>query len=188
MSKIQLIIILFSLFYQSKARDTIWFSDVYEAQAFMDSVNIPNDYPRQDAITWQLPRYDSSESRWFSEIEKVSEKGLSQSDSSWMPFMEANIGDTLWYNSNAYRVIQRHYTASHWTPDIAISLFVEISMEECSEWVQPVGAQDAYNIGDCVTIGAYKYISNINANTTDPELFNDEDSPWDYWDKEPFDE
>ena len=39
---------------------------------------------------------------------------------------------------------------------------------EWPEWVQPTGAQDAYKIGDKVTHNGKKYVSNINANTTEP--------------------
>jgi hypothetical protein len=101
------------------------------------------------------------------------------------------IGDVYSYENENVVIIQSHdrITVNHFDPhDVpALYLFMDVTVE-CPEWIQPIGAQDVYNIGDCVTVGSYRYISNIDNNTTNPELFNDEDSPWNYWDKEPFEE
>lgn len=37
----------------------------------------------------------------------------------------------------------------------------------CEDWVQPTGAQDAYNIGDCAKFDGVSYISNIDGNVWD---------------------
>jgi hypothetical protein len=47
-----------------------------------------------------------------------------------------------------------------WTPEVA----------PCSPWVQPTGAQDAYNIGDCVEFEGEFYVSNIDANVWSPAV------------------
>lgn len=55
------------------------------------------------------------------------------------------------YNDKLYKVMQPHITQADWTPDIAVSLYVEVSIEEWAEWKQPTGAHDAYSFGDKVS-------------------------------------
>lgn len=84
--------------------------------------------------------------------------------------MQVNVGERYWYNGKLYKVIQQHTVQSDWTPDTAVSLFVEVSIEEWPEWVQPTGAQDAYMTGDKVTFEGKHYISLINNNVWSPEV------------------
>lgn len=42
---------------------------------------------------------------------------------------------------------------------------------DCPDWVQPTGAHDAYNIGDCVTFEGQQYVSKINANVWSPAVY-----------------
>ena len=164
---ILLLLINMTLFSQ----DSIYFADDIKADVFSDSINVENGYPRQNTLRYQEHHYDSVMELYYHLINKVSVKGLSDKDTSWIPMIEANVGDTLWYLEIPYRIIQRHYTASHWTPDIAPALFLEISMEECPPWTQPAGAHDAYNIGDCVTFEGNEYISLIDANVWSPTVY-----------------
>jgi len=180
-----LTIILIFISSAAISQDTIFFANETEAYQFEDSVNMRNSYPRQDAITFDVP--DVVSEVYLDLITKVHEKGLTQSDTLWVPMMRVTIGDTLWYDDLRYEVLQSHITASHWTPDIVPALFVLRPTASCPEWVQPTGGHDAYNIDDCVTRNGIEYISNIDANTVDPEIYNDEDSPWSYWDKPPYD-
>ena len=78
------------------------------------------------------------------------------------------VGDRLWYNEKLYKVVQTHTTQSDWTPDVTPSLYTEISIVECPEWIRPTGAQDAYNRGDKVTFEGVHYISLIDTNTWSP--------------------
>ena len=79
-----------------------------------------------------------------------------------------NVNERLWYDGKLYKVIQSHTVQSDWTPDVATSLFTEISIEEWPAWVQPTGAQDAYMQGDKVTFDGEHYISLIDNNTWSP--------------------
>lgn len=77
----------------------------------------------------------------------------------------------LWSENNKfYKVLQNHTSQADWTPDTAVSLYVEIPdpAEEWPEWKQPTGAHDAYSIGDKVSYNKEHYISQINGNTTVP--------------------
>lgn len=79
-----------------------------------------------------------------------------------------NVGERYWYDGRLWKVIQQHTVQEDWTPDTAVSLFVEVSIEEWPEWVQPQGAQDAYMIGDKVTYNGVHYVSLIDNNVWSP--------------------
>ena len=57
-----------------------------------------------------------------------------------------------------------------WTPDTAASLYKKIGVtdEGFPEWVQPLGASDAYNTGDIVSYNGTLYESIVDGNVWDP--------------------
>ena len=69
-----------------------------------------------------------------------------------------------------YQVLQEHTSAAEWTPDTAASLYKKIGVTEegYPEWVQPLGASDAYNSGDIVSYNGVLYESTIDGNVWDP--------------------
>lgn len=79
-----------------------------------------------------------------------------------------NVGERYWYDGRLWKVIQQHTVQEDWTPDTAVSLFVEVSIEEWPQWVQPQGAQDAYMTGDKVTFEGVHYVSLIDNNVWSP--------------------
>jgi len=84
------------------------------------------------------------------------------------------------YEGKLYEVIQGHTTQSDWAPDIVPALFSEIQAPGGSgypEWVQPTGAQDAYDLGAQVTHNGKNWESTIPANTTEPGTL----LPLEYW-------
>lgn len=81
-------------------------------------------------------------------------------------------GDKFKYNGLSYAVIQAHTSQADWKPDLVMSLYKQIFPEEViAEWVQPTGAQDAYNIGDQVLFNGSIYESLINANVWSPTAY-----------------
>jgi len=85
------------------------------------------------------------------------------------------------YEDNLYKVMQAHTIQVDWEPDKVPALFTKIQPAGVIPiWVQPTGAQDAYNIGDQRIYNEVVYISLIDGNTTVP----DGDKPYNrYWDK-----
>lgn len=79
-----------------------------------------------------------------------------------------NVGERYWYDGRLWKVIQQHTVQDDWTPDTAVSLFVEVSIEEWPQWVQPAGVQDAYMTGDKVTYNGTHYVSLIDGNVWSP--------------------
>ena len=72
------------------------------------------------------------------------------------------------YNDVLYKVLQNHTSQADWTPDVAVSLYVRVSIDEFPEWVQPTGAHDAYNKGDKVSHNEKHWESLIDANVYEP--------------------
>ena len=72
-----------------------------------------------------------------------------------------------------YQVLQDHTSASEWTPDTASSLYKAIGVNSSGypEWVQPLGASDAYNTGDIVSYNGTLYQSTIDANVWAPDAY-----------------
>ena len=67
-------------------------------------------------------------------------------------------GDRVDYMGKLYKCLQNHTSQADWTPDKAVSLWVEIPDPsiEWPEWKQPTGAHDAYAKGDKFIIQAKK--------------------------------
>ncbi len=81
---------------------------------------------------------------------------------------ENSVGDP-----QLYQVLQDHTSAAEWTPDTATSLYKAIGVVSGGypEWVQPLGASDAYNTGDIVSYNGKLYQSAIDANVWAPDAY-----------------
>ena len=98
------------------------------------------------------------------------------------PHWEDNIGKTITnediakglnryqHDGKLYRVVQPTVFQEQFVPGAEgmSAIFVEVSLEEFPEWVQPTGAHDAYNTGDKVIHNGVKYVSDIDANVWEP--------------------
>lgn len=92
----------------------------------------------------------------------------------WAVGVAYKVGERIRYEDKLYRVIQAHTSQADWTPDVAVSLFVEVSVEEIPVWKQPVGAQDAYMIGDKVHYpdkAGPVYVSTVDNNVWAPDVY-----------------
>lgn len=87
--------------------------------------------------------------------------------------------DVFSYGENAvgdaqlYQVLQDHTSTDEWKPDSSPSLYKAIGVTEDGypEWVQPLGASDAYNTGDIVSYNGKLYESTINGNVWSPDAY-----------------
>lgn len=72
-----------------------------------------------------------------------------------------------------YQVLQDHTSAEHWDPATSTSMYkkIGITAEGYPEWIQPLGASDAYSIGDIVSYNGYYYTSTVDANTWEPGVY-----------------
>ena len=72
------------------------------------------------------------------------------------------------HGDKLYKCVQAHTAQDNWTPDIVPALWTVISVEEYPDWVQPLGAHDAYQMGDKVIFEGKVYESLIYGNTWSP--------------------
>lgn len=76
-------------------------------------------------------------------------------------------------DAQLYVVLQDHTSNASWVPDMANSLYKKIGITEDghAEWVQPLGASDAYNKGDIVSYNGVLYRSLIDNNVYSPDAY-----------------
>lgn len=87
------------------------------------------------------------------------------------------IGDIFTYGDNnaCYKVLQSHKSQADWQPDKTPALYKLIGSNDDGylEWKQPLGAHDAYKIGDIVEYNGKLYRSLINGNVWSPDVYAD---------------
>jgi hypothetical protein len=71
-----------------------------------------------------------------------------------------------------YKVVQAHTTQSGWNPSAVPALFTRVAYpNQILDWVQPTGAQDAYQIGAKVKHLGFTWTSTANNNTWAPGVY-----------------
>lgn len=88
----------------------------------------------------------------------------------WCSEVEYTAGYYLQYKGILYKVLQGHTSQADWTPDKAVSLYVNVAdpQEPYPPYKAPTGAHDAYKKGDCVTFEGKHYRSKIDGNVHSP--------------------
>ena len=89
----------------------------------------------------------------------------------WEADKDVESGVRWRYNDILYKCNQSHHTQADWTPDITPAMWTVVSLEEWPEWVQPIGASDAYNKGDKVSHNEKHWISDVDANVWEPGVY-----------------
>ena len=70
-----------------------------------------------------------------------------------------------------YECIQAHTPQSDWHPADTPALWKKVSIEEWPEWVQPIGASDAYMKGDHVSHNDKHWESEVDYNVWEPGTY-----------------
>ena len=78
-------------------------------------------------------------------------------------------GERLWYDGRLWKVIQAHTVQEEWTPDTAVSLYVEVSIEEWPEIPEVITAENAFMIGDRGTWKGQHYICKMDNCVWNPD-------------------
>lgn len=91
----------------------------------------------------------------------------------WEPNINYKTGQIRAYNDKLYKCNQDHTSQESWTPDVSPSLWSQISdpTVEYPEWIQPIGAHDAYMAGDKVSHSDKKWTSDIDNNVWEPGVY-----------------
>lgn len=89
----------------------------------------------------------------------------------WQSGVAYTVGDRRTFEGLLYRCVQAHTSQADWTPPAVPALWVRTSTEEWPEWIQPTGAQDAYEKGAKVSHNGKHWISDIDANVYVPGVY-----------------
>lgn len=89
----------------------------------------------------------------------------------WKADTEYAVGYRVAFGGNLYKCVQAHTSQADWTPDATPALWTRVSIEEWPEWIQPTGAQDAYNTGDKVSHNEKHWISTTDGNVWEPGVY-----------------
>lgn len=104
------------------------------------------------------------------QIDEVTASEHSEVFAPWEIGVAYTVGQLRSYDSKLYKCVQAHTSQADWTPDAAVSLWSLAGDpgEEWPEWSQPVGAHDAYALGDKCSHNSKHWVSDCNANVWEP--------------------
>lgn len=88
------------------------------------------------------------------------------------------VGERVRFDDILYKVLQNHTSQDSWAPNVAPSLFVRVDDPtiEWPDWVQPVGATDAYPAGAKVSHNEKHWISSVDNNVWEPGVYGWEEA------------
>lgn len=89
----------------------------------------------------------------------------------WSDSHDYTVDDRISYEGLLYKCVQSHTSQPSWTPDLTPALWVRVTVEEWPEWVQPIGAQDAYMTGDKVSHNERHWVSITDNNVWEPGVY-----------------
>lgn len=87
------------------------------------------------------------------------------------PGTDILLGERLSYADKLWKCITAHKAQLSWTPDTAVSLFVEVSADEWPLWIQPKGSADAYPLGAHVSWADKHWESVVDNNVWEPGVY-----------------
>lgn len=72
-----------------------------------------------------------------------------------------------------YKVLQAHKSQEDWKPDTAPSLYKKVGFTDggAAIWIQPLGAVDAYKMGDIVSHKGQLWKSTVDNNVWEPSVY-----------------
>ena len=89
----------------------------------------------------------------------------------WVVGKAYAVSERVQHGGTLYKCVQAHTSQADWTPGATPALWVVVSIDEYPEWVQPLGATDAYKKGDIVSYNGKLYRSTIDGNVWSPEAY-----------------
>lgn len=136
-----------------------------EEQAFDILESSPSfiewDDPVQDAIDTLLPILTDEQA-----------EAVTGMYPEWEVDISYAAGERIKYNSKLYRCLQAHTSQIGWEPPLTPALWVRTVPDgDIPDWVQPTGAQDAYNTGDKVKHNGSTWVSDVDANVWEPGIY-----------------
>lgn len=150
---------VFSVDYDSGLDEADAYAYVSERSEFVEYVD-----PNKEAIDELLPILTDEQAEQVTNVHP-----------SWAAGVAYAVGKRVKHDGKLYRCVQAHTSQEGWEPPVTPAMWVRTAPEgEIPVWVQPTGAQDAYNTGDKVHYPDAEgpvYVSLIDANVYSPETY-----------------
>lgn len=135
---------------------------------------VGNDPARQKVVIEQMSKAITASVQNVSE-----EKALEMPDlfPEWAPNKNYAVGETLKYPDGngvaLFKILQAHTSQRGWKPDMNPALYKRISFAAggVPNWVQPVGAVDAYKLNDIVVHKGQQWKSTAANNVWEPGVY-----------------
>lgn len=91
----------------------------------------------------------------------------------WQPNVAYSVGQIRERNGNLYRCVQAHTSQEGWEPENTPALWAMVADPsiEYPEWIQPLGAHDAYGLGAKVSHNGKKWTSDVDNNVWEPGVY-----------------
>ena len=89
----------------------------------------------------------------------------------WVTDKAYEVNDRVKFDNVLYKCVQAHTSQADWTPNLTPALWARVTIEEWPEWVQPLGAQDAYMSGDKVSHLEKHWVSTMDYNVYEPSVY-----------------
>lgn len=134
-----------------------------EAEEWVASLPIYEEYidPNKEAVDELLPILTDEQAEQMTKLYPDWAIGVAYAE-----------GDRRKYDDKLYRCVQAHTSQEGWEPATTPALWTRTAKEdEILDWVQPTGAQDAYNKNDKVKYNGSTWISNVDANVWEPGVY-----------------
>lgn len=131
-----------------------------------------------EEVAWDLPEFEewTDTSAALDEVLDIltdeQAETIPQLYPEWKAGTEYAVGKRVRYADKLYRCVQAHTSQEGWEPPATPAMWVRTSSDgEIPEWVQPIGAHDAYNVGDKVRHNGKVWVSNMDANVYEPGVY-----------------
>ena len=91
----------------------------------------------------------------------------------WQIDVDYSVNDRVSHDGVLYKCLQAHTSQISWQPNDAVSLWVRVDNPaiEWPDWIQPLGAQDAYAQGAKVSHNNKHWISDVDNNVWEPGVY-----------------
>ena len=160
--------------------DGHWVSNPTQEQIFADGWSIytppePQPYvPEPQDTPYESDTLEAIKKMFASQVEDMTdEEALAVAE--LFPTWHSKLGqqvakdERLWDDGKLWKVLQPHTVSAEWRPKDAVSLFVEVSVEEWPEIPENIPAENAWMQGDKGTWHGQHYISLIDNNVWNPD-------------------
>ena len=150
--------------------DAGWICNPTEEQILADGwlpytpppvVPVPQEEPDYEQVVDAVKKMFSSETEELTDEEALEVAALYPTWHSKIG-MQVSVGERLWEDGKLWKVIQPHIVQEDWRPGDAVSLFVEVSIEEWPEIPESIPAEAPWMEGQKGTWQGLHYICLID--------------------------